>query len=152
VVLGTDDHFGSGLHLRRSGGGVGAHAPDFELLSPDESHLKHLGKSVLINFYDLFHPAGMKCLLGVTPDGRPGSNPGCQYARDKEKYSFKEGLGMTFPILLDADGQVSRLYRIQGLPTTYIIDPDGIITAVHIGTISETQLNSYLEEIGLSND
>jgi len=40
---------------------------------------------------------------------------------------------LTFPILLDRDGAVGNLYEIRSLPTTFFVDPDGIIQDVVIG-------------------
>ena len=59
---------------------------------------------------------------------------------------FVDSFGMTFPVALDRDGQVSTLYRVRGLPTTFFIDADGIVRQAHRGTIrSSTQLNELLE-------
>lgn len=40
---------------------------------------------------------------------------------------------LSFPILLDEDGTATRLYRVQSLPSSFFIDPDGIIREVVIG-------------------
>jgi thiol-disulfide isomerase/thioredoxin len=42
-------------------------------------------------------------------------------------------LGLTYPIALDEDGEVSALYRIQGLPTTLFVGRDGTIRDVVVG-------------------
>jgi peroxiredoxin len=42
-------------------------------------------------------------------------------------------LKLTFPILLDNTLEVSRQYSVRGLPTTYLIDPDGLLIGVVIG-------------------
>ncbi|MBW2147471.1 MAG: TlpA family protein disulfide reductase [Deltaproteobacteria bacterium] len=41
--------------------------------------------------------------------------------------------GLTFTILLDPDNQLSWLYRVIGLPETFIIDKDGILVQRIIG-------------------
>lgn len=46
---------------------------------------------------------------------------------------FAEKLGLSFPILLDPKEKASRLYRITGIPESFIIDRDGIIRARIIG-------------------
>ena len=43
---------------------------------------------------------------------------------------FVQELGLTFPILLDRDGAVSRRYRLQALPTTFFVDRRGVIRHV----------------------
>ncbi len=46
---------------------------------------------------------------------------------------FLQEEGYTFPVLLD-DGQVSFQYGVRGIPTTYIIGPDGLVIAGKVGT------------------
>lgn len=38
-----------------------------------------------------------------------------------------EALGMTWPVLLDMDGAISRAYHVEALPTLLVLDADGII-------------------------
>lgn len=53
---------------------------------------------------------------------------------------------ITFPILLDKSGKVTRLYGIRALPTTFFVGPDGIIRFVTIGgPISEVTLRAQIE-------
>ncbi len=49
-------------------------------------------------------------------------------------------LGITFPILLDTNGSVSHAYRIQGLPTTFFIDADGVIRGQMVGQLTKETL------------
>lgn len=46
---------------------------------------------------------------------------------------FVERLKLTFPILLDPASEVARQYGVRGLPTTYLIDPDGLLIGAVIG-------------------
>ncbi len=46
---------------------------------------------------------------------------------------FINGSGFTFPIILDGDGLINYQYGIRGIPTTYIIGPDGNIIAGKVG-------------------
>jgi thiol-disulfide isomerase/thioredoxin len=47
----------------------------------------------------------------------------------KEAKAFADSFGFTFPILLDNNKnfQVSDLYQVQAIPTTYFIDKNGMI-------------------------
>jgi peroxiredoxin/predicted small secreted protein len=47
---------------------------------------------------------------------------------------FLETEGFTFPVLMDENGQVSFQYGVRGIPTTYIIGPDGLVIAGKVGT------------------
>ncbi len=42
-------------------------------------------------------------------------------------------LGLTFPVLLDGDKEVARLYRVDSVPTTFLISQEGRVTAYHRG-------------------
>lgn len=54
---------------------------------------------------------------------------------------------LTFPILLDSAGEVSRMYQVRSLPSTYFINRLGIITEVVIGgPMSEALLRTRIEE------
>jgi peroxiredoxin len=46
---------------------------------------------------------------------------------------FVDNLKLTFPVLLDTALEVGRRYSVRGLPTTYLIDPDGQMIGAAIG-------------------
>ena len=60
----------------------------------------------------------------------------------KSVQKFADSFGMTFPILLDADGRVGRIYGARAIPTTYLIDAEGYI----LGGMSGTR-NWYAPEV-----
>jgi hypothetical protein len=43
----------------------------------------------------------------------------------KDAFAFLKELKITYPIMLDPDGEVGLLYGAWGLPTTYLIGPKG---------------------------
>ena len=47
--------------------------------------------------------------------------------------AFAEAQGLTFPILMATGGEVSRLYGLRSLPTSFFIDPQGVIREVVVG-------------------
>lgn len=46
---------------------------------------------------------------------------------------FVEQTGISYEVLLDRQGEVTRHYRVMGLPVTYLIDRQGIIRARIVG-------------------
>jgi len=50
----------------------------------------------------------------------------------------------TYNLLIDEDQMVSNLYRLRGQPSTYVISPDGVITAIFFGPVTETALTAAL--------
>jgi peroxiredoxin len=118
-------------------------APDFTLKSLEGRavRLHELrGKFVLLNFwatwcapcqhempsmerlYQTFKQTEF-VLLAVSMDRQ-----GAEVARP-----FAEHLKLSFPILLDPASEVSRQYGVRGLPSTYLIDPDGLLIGAIIG-------------------
>jgi cytochrome c biogenesis protein CcmG, thiol:disulfide interchange protein DsbE len=58
---------------------------------------------------------------------------------------FFDELGLSFTPLLDDNSLVAASYGAFGvLPTTYFIDRTGLITAIHRGPLTETQIDDYL--------
>jgi thiol-disulfide isomerase/thioredoxin len=163
VLLGIDNHFLNRLvnYLKLANETrVGAKAPDFELdeLTGNQfSFSMNAGKIIVLNFWATWcAPCRYEMPLferysKTYPDELAVLAVNMQES-ESDIQKFTNELGLTFPILLDSDGLVSRLYRVQGLPTTYFIDPEGRISFIHIGTISETQIEDYLMKIGLIND
>lgn len=121
---------------------VGKLAPDFQLPSLDGqvvalSNLR--GKPVLINFwatwcgpcreempylqqiYDGWSDQGL-VLLTIDIQESP--------ATIRE---FMQNHNLTLPVLLDSRGSVTQRYNIIGIPTTFLIDKEGIIQAKKIG-------------------
>ncbi len=62
---------------------------------------------------------------------------------------FIEEQHLTFDVLLDNGGRIQELYQIRGYPTTYFVDSEGIIRVIHIGFMTEDQLDGYLMKVGV---
>lgn len=61
---------------------------------------------------------------------------------------FVNEFGLSFPILLDVNGEVSRLYELRVLPTSFFIDRQGVVQEVVVGgPMPEALLRSRIEEI-----
>jgi peroxiredoxin len=59
---------------------------------------------------------------------------------------FARDLNLSFTLLLDPDGAVSRRYLLRALPSTFLIDKRGIIRVVLIGgPVSEAILQTQVE-------
>ena len=61
--------------------------------------------------------------------------------------NFVAGNDLSFPILLDSNGQISAQYMVRSLPTSFFIDQDGFIREVVIGGMSEALLITRAENL-----
>ena len=117
-------------------------APDFTLKSVGGPNLRlqeQRGQVVMINFwatwcgpcrqemphlnriYDKYRSAGF-VLLGVNIDDDP-----------RAAADLAAKLGLRFPVLLDTEKKVSRVYDMSAMPATLLIDRDGRVRHIHRG-------------------
>ena len=59
---------------------------------------------------------------------------------------FKEQFGATFPMLIDEEGKISDLYKVEELPTNFFIDEEGKIIRKIVGWVSEQQAEVILKQ------
>ncbi|CAM3792291.1 peroxiredoxin family protein [Marinicrinis lubricantis] len=127
---------------------VGNMAPDFQLVSLDGEEVKltdYRGKKVLLNFWATWCPP---CRVEM-PHMEKFYNDfkteevvilGVNLTHTEESVAnvpiFVADFGLTFPIVFDEKGQVSKLYQVVAYPTTYLIDSDGIIREKFQGAIN----------------
>jgi len=52
---------------------------------------------------------------------------------DAQVAAFVGRLGLTFPILMDRDGDTFARYRVKALPSTFFVDQAGVIQNVTVG-------------------
>lgn len=138
---------------------VGFRAPEFELPTSQgkQISLSELrGQAVIINLwaswcppcreempalqkvYESYHDQGLE-ILAVNATNQDNLTAAVE---------FSNQLGLAFPILLDSDGEVSRLYRLQSLPTTYFVGRDGSIRDVVVGgPMAEALLRVRVERL-----
>jgi peroxiredoxin len=125
-----------------SSGLAGQQAPDFVLKSATGTNLRlseYRGNVVMINFwatwcgpcrqempllndlYSRYERVGFS-LLGVNIDDDSG-----------RAMQMAEELGVSFPVLFDERKEVSRLYQVEAMPVTLLVDREGQVRHVHLG-------------------
>jgi peroxiredoxin len=136
-------------------------APDFTLPRLGGANLRlqeQRGQVVMVNFwatwcgpcrvemphlsrlYDKYRASGFT-VLAVNIDEDPG-----------KAANLASQLGMRFPVLLDTDKKVSRLYDLSTMPSTVLIDREGRVRYVHRGyrdgyeEIYDKQIRELLRE------
>lgn len=125
-----------------SSGLEGRAAPDFALKSSSGENLRlseYRGDVVMINFwatwcgpcrqemplldelYSRYERVGFN-LLGVNIDDD-----------SRRAMQMIEELGVNFPVLFDARKEVSKLYEVEAMPVTVLVDREGNVRYVHHG-------------------
>ena len=59
---------------------------------------------------------------------------------------FEDDLGLSFTPLLDEETEVAEAYGAVNLPSTFFVDAEGHITAIHRGILTREQIEAYLAE------
>lgn len=60
---------------------------------------------------------------------------------------FVNEFGLTFPIWLDENYEAQRKFNTMNLPSSYVIDRDGIVRLMWIGGISKRNLEKFVPDI-----
>jgi len=61
--------------------------------------------------------------------------------------NFVQSNKFTFPVLLDSQGYVLDRYHVRALPTSFIIDRNGVIQHIQTGEITSQQLKAIVEPL-----
>jgi peroxiredoxin len=61
--------------------------------------------------------------------------------------AFLEQYGVTYPIALDMEGEITNNYRVFPLPTSFFIDQQGRIRYVHIGELTLEDVSARFAEL-----
>jgi len=129
---------------------------DFTLQALDGESLTlgdHLGRPIVVSF---FRPGCGPCQRQIAPLNS------IHVAYHKTRNLLVLGVGsgtstviaayvdnnaIQYPVVLDSARDVSRLYGVSGVPTTFFIDRQGRIVRKHVGLLSEESIVGYLEMI-----
>ena len=142
----------------------GRAAPDFILEKPGGGTLRLSdlqGQPVLVNFWahwcapcrrevpDLVEADETYGTQGLVILGVNLQEP------DDIVLDFAEEFGITYPLVIDRDGELSDVWRlggpVQGIPTSYFIDETGVIRAFYYGPINDDALRDRLAQIGVTS-
>ena len=118
-------------------------APDFELKDIDDNIHRlsdYRGKVVLVNFWATWCPPCRFELPSMEQLWQAIQKEGVimlaiNVGEDADTiFTFTSDYSVTFPLLLDRDSSVTKKYPVLGIPTSFILDPQGRIIYRAVGT------------------
>ena len=134
---------------------TGAEAPDFTAVNSKGEQVRlsdYRGRAVMINFWASWcTPCVREMPLVHELAQQNANNVETLFVNVGESKGtineFMKSHQFDFPVIIDAAGKVSKLYRITGLPATMVIDRSGQFRHILLGELTEDiPLQQWLKE------
>ena len=108
------------------------------------------GKWVVVNFWATWCPPCLEeipDLVAVTEARKDVQVFGVamEFQDSKQVLQFAEGMFVNYPIVLGDRNTADLIGKVQGLPTTFIYDPQGKLAVRHVGKITRKQIERLLD-------
>lgn len=138
---------------------AGFRAPDFSLQTAggETITLSDLqGRPILINFWASWCPPCRAEMPAFERAYQAWQDQGfvilainaTQQDSVDQALAFAQEYGLSFPLLFDTNGRVNRNYQVRSLPTSFFVDPQGVIREVVVGgPIAEALLHVRVEQL-----
>ena len=141
---------------------IGEEAPSFMLPMMDNKHLltlkQYRGKVVYLDFWASWCGPCRQSLPEMNKLRNKLKNSGFEVLAinlDEDQSaatSFLEQYPVQYPVVKDVKNKTPELYKIPGMPTSYLIDKKGVVRDIHVGfkesdlTKIENKINELLKE------
>ncbi len=130
-------------------------APTFTLqsLSDGDLGLPQSGKLVAVRFWADWCPFCESEMQAIEPAYQQLRKQGLvilavNVRQDRATaQAFMDKLEVSYPVLLDQEGEVARTYGVTGLPTTYLIDRDGRLSGRILGESTPEVFTAMVEKL-----
>ena len=108
------------------------------------------GKWVLVNYWATWCPPCLEEIpdLIALHENRKNNivviGVALDYRSAKQVTDFAEGLLVNYPIVLGNPQVTNQIGPVQGLPTTYLYNPEGKMVAQQVGALTREAVESYI--------
>ena len=108
------------------------------------------GKWVLVNYWATWCPPCLEEIPDLIALHENKKNSlvvigiAMDYRNAKQVTDFTDGLLVNYPIVLGTPQVANQIGPVQGLPTTYLYNPDGKMVAQQVGAITRAAVESYI--------
>ena len=128
-------------------------AADFsfrDIAGKQHNLVDYRGKWVLVNFWATWCPPCLKeipdlialhdahkdkdlVVIGISTDNNP-----------KLVTDFARNHRISYPIVLSNEGIVAQIGRVEGLPMTYMFNPQGKLVSYNVGALTKKAVEDYI--------
>lgn len=131
----------------------GNEAIDFTLKDPDGKEISlsdYKGKKVFLNFWATWcNPCKkempeMEKIHQTYPDTVVLA---VNIDSEKDIKGFMKNLDLTFPTVLDIDGEVNKKYNVVSIPTSFFINEKGVIEKKVVGLLEYKQMEENIRNM-----
>lgn len=135
---------------------VGAEAPNFEVVDLEGNTFRlsdHRGEGVVLNFWGTWCEPCKREFPAMERQYKHFEKQGVNLIAinieqtDLEVQTYVQNMGMTFPVAIDKTRSILNAYSVKPLPTTILINQDGIVEKVITGEMTEAQIKAHFESI-----
>ena len=139
---------------------IGRPAPDFMLRTLSEGGLGT--RPAALGFAGKNRGFGLFCQLvrslpraGADRRARGASLVGAEARRVRREHQRRAGATAqryldahppSYPVLFDRDAEAANAFDVSGLPTLLVIDKQGIVRAVEMGVVGESELEGLIRD------
>ena len=133
--------------------GAAAQAADFKLTDTQgQTHTLsgYKGKWVLVNYWATWCPPCLEEIPDLIALHNNKKNNlvvigiAMDYRNPKDVIDFADSMLVDYPIVLGNREMVRQIGPVQGLPTTYLFNPDGKMVAQQVGAITRQMVEAYI--------
>ncbi|GAA0329775.1 redoxin domain-containing protein [Bacillus carboniphilus] len=137
----------------------GSPAPDFKLPTIEGEAMRlsdYRGKKVILNFWATWCPPCKAEMPHMQNFYEKNKDKGVEIVAvnltnlDKGEERIKqfiEDYGLTFTVPLDVEGNIGIEFQAFTIPTSYIIDTNGVIQKKIIGPMDEEMMNNLIKNV-----